>query len=335
MIVVMTLVMILSAFVGPPLYNQLSAHGLTAGIRDVSNHLVKARSEAIAKHTLTRFMVAKAWTEKEGDFSKFSIWRWNQSIGKFERSSDWATLPPGIVFEPGLPHYIRQSNYAINDATTIIGEDAMAKIEATEEVMAYPNQPVTAQFVEFLPNGSARIPEGVLKKVIFVLVEGDFEDTSRSGIPTAKITIKVDRDKHPKDTQWTLKSPSGEVVAIGRTKDALIDNRTIIVEEGGQYTFQIYDGAGNGMSKPEDEGETAGYAIGVNETNVYTSPSYPNFGNSETQSFQVHLKPPETRARRDSEQLKLQRRSEDTAGPDNWAQVNLDTLTGRVRIYRP
>ena len=212
LLAVMVLAMVLLVAVGPSVYSMLNAHGLSGGIRDVSNHLVRARSEAIAKHTLTRFMVAKTWPEEGGGFSHYSIWRWNSEHSKFHRISEWGALPRGIVFEPQVPPYILKSGYALNDATSVHGEDAMNQSDATVKVDAFPGEQVVAQFVEFLPNGSARIPGGTEKKVIFVIVEGE---------------------------------PS---------------------EKGGD---------------------------------------------------------------------KIKRRVSDGPSPQNWAQVNLDTLTGRVRIYRP
>ena len=170
---VMVLAMILLVVAGPSVYSMLNAHGLSGGIRDVSNHLVRARSEAIAQHTLTRLVVAKTWPEEGGGFSHYSIWRWNSEHSKFYRTSEWSSLPEGIVFEPELPPYILKSDYAANDATSVHGEYVMNQEEASEEVMAFNGDLVAAQFVEFLPNGSARIPGGTEKKVIFVIVEGE------------------------------------------------------------------------------------------------------------------------------------------------------------------
>lgn len=175
MIAVMAVISLLAVMTVPSLYSMLTTYGLSTGIRDVSNQLVFARSEAIAKHTLTRFMVATTWTEEDEAYRKFSTWRWNAETSQFDRVSKWGTLPKGVVFEPTLPEYILKSEYAINDATSIHGEYALSKEDAALEVMAFEEKPVTVQFVEFLPTGSARIPEGVLKTVIFVLAEGYIE----------------------------------------------------------------------------------------------------------------------------------------------------------------
>lgn len=175
MISVMAVISLLTVMTVPSLYSLLTTYGLSTGVRDVSNQLVYARSEAISKHTLTRFVIATNWTKEEGSYRNFSIWRWNTEASVFDRVSKWNTLPKGVVFEPFLPEYILKSAYAVIDATTVHGEYALSKQAAAVEVMAYEGKPVTVQFVEFLPTGAARIPEGVLKTVIFILAEGTIE----------------------------------------------------------------------------------------------------------------------------------------------------------------
>jgi|GEM_PF-794076 len=175
LVAVMTVAAALTILVAPSVFSLMGAHGLSAGIREVSNHLVNARSEAIAKHTLTRFVVAKTWPEEDGGFSKFSVWRWNPEHSEFEQVSKWGNLPKGVVFETELPDYVLKSNYALNDATSVIGEYALSLKDASIEVIAFNKNLIEAQFVEFLPTGAARIPGGTLSKVIFVLVEGEIE----------------------------------------------------------------------------------------------------------------------------------------------------------------
>jgi len=175
LISVMAIMSMLAIMTVPSVYSLLTAKGLSTGVRDVSNQLVNARADAIAKHTLTRFMIATTWTEEDGAFRKFSTWRWNAESSEFDRVSKWSTLPKGVVFVPTLPNYILKSEYALNDATSVIGEYALSQKDAAVEVMAFEEEPVEVQFVEFLPTGAARIPGGTLNTVIYVLVEGDIE----------------------------------------------------------------------------------------------------------------------------------------------------------------
>ncbi len=176
MITVMAIISLLTVMTVPSLYSLLTTYGLSTGIRDVSNQLVFARSEAIAKHTLTRFLIATSWAEEDGAYRKFSTWSWDAETSKFYRISKWGTLPKGVVFEPTLPGYILKSDYAKNDATTVHGEYALSQEDATVEIMAFEGKPAQVQFVEFLPTGSARIPGGVLKTVIFVMTEGIIQE---------------------------------------------------------------------------------------------------------------------------------------------------------------
>ena len=207
-VIVMAVTVIMVVLAGPPIVSLLNSTGLSSASRDVSNHLVKARSEAIAKHSLTRFMVAKTWPEKEEGYSRYSIWRWNAENSEFVQSSEWASLPKGIVFEPRLPSYISKSSYAANDATITLGEFAMSLKEASGEVVSSGDKPVETQFVEFLPNGSARIEGGILNKVIFVLVEGDIEEVDG----TATTKYRGEKGKSPENwAQINLETLTGRV----------------------------------------------------------------------------------------------------------------------------
>ena len=175
LIVVMAIMSMIAVMAVPSLYSLLTSHGLSTGVRNVSNHLVLARSEAIARHTLTRFLIATTWTEEGGALRKFSTWCWNADTTKFDRISEWYSLPKGIIFEPQFPDYILKSDYALNDATSVVGEYLLSKEDAAMEVEAFDGKPIKVQFVEFLPTGAARIPGGTLNTVIFVLVEGEIE----------------------------------------------------------------------------------------------------------------------------------------------------------------
>jgi len=183
-ITVMAVMATLTIMTVPSVYSLLTAHGLTIGARDVSNHLVSARSDAIAKHTLTRFVVATSWSEEDGVLRKFSNWRWDAESMKFARVTKWFSLPKGIVFEPEFPNYLLQSHYALNDATSIHGEFALSKEEAATEVAAYEREECEVQFIEFLPTGAARIRGGILNTVIYVLVEGEIHQGTSGSVIT-------------------------------------------------------------------------------------------------------------------------------------------------------
>ena len=213
LLVVMTVMSVLILLIAPSIFSVLHAQALSSGAREVSNHLVKARSLAIAKHTLTRLLFAKTWPEEKdsddiGSFRKYSIWEWNPENSKFERVSEWRTLPPGTFFEPAVPGYIKKSNYAINDATSVYGDDGFDQKDAEIKVKAYNDAEIEAQFVEFLPTGAARLPGGTQKKVIYVLAEGEINTT-----PEGPMVIRKDRsNSQPKNwAQVNLDTLTGRV----------------------------------------------------------------------------------------------------------------------------
>lgn len=171
---VMVIIGTVAVFTIPSIYSLLSTTELNAGSRDLSNHLVLARSEAITRQTLTRFVVATGWTETEGILRRYSIWRWNPETSEFDQVTKWYRLPEGVIFEPERPAYLNRSAYAKNDATTVAGEFALSQEEASFQTQV-DGYPVETRFVEFLPTGAARIPGGTSKNIIFSLVEGYLE----------------------------------------------------------------------------------------------------------------------------------------------------------------
>jgi len=207
-LIVLALMSMLALLAAPSIFGLMSSHELSASSRDISNHLVNARSQAISKHTLTRLLVATNWPEEGGSFRKFSIWRWNREDSEFHRVTPWRTLPQGIVFEPLFPDYVLESGYARGDATSVHGEYCLSREDALVEVEDVGGMTVEAHFVEFLPTGAARIPGGTLKNVIFVLVEGEVKQTTTGPI----IHRLTDRGDGPENwAQINLATLTGRV----------------------------------------------------------------------------------------------------------------------------
>ncbi|MCP5541381.1 MAG: prepilin-type N-terminal cleavage/methylation domain-containing protein [Akkermansiaceae bacterium] len=176
LLTVLTILAVLATIAIPSLYRLLTASALTVGAREFSNHLVLARTEAISKHALIRFVVATDWAELDGELRRYSLWRWDEETTKFVRTTEWKALPEGIVLEGALPDYLGAAEYARRDPTTIRGDHPVSHKGAEFEATDPENRTVSTQFVEFLPTGAARVPDGIERNLIFVLIEGYLEN---------------------------------------------------------------------------------------------------------------------------------------------------------------
>lgn len=111
---------------------------------------------------------------------------------------------------------------------------------------------------------------------------------------TRDIEITIDLDEWENETSWEL-TRNGALLASGnnyRGRDDIV-TRTVTVNQGGLYTFTIFDSFGDGLSLNggSDENGTSGYEVnvpgffGFN----YTSPPSPDFGTSSDHSFLIIL----------------------------------------------
>jgi prepilin-type N-terminal cleavage/methylation domain-containing protein len=177
MLVVMIVISVLAALTAPSLFRLLTSESLDVATREFSNQLVHARAEAIAKRLPVRVVFATDWPDADGRMRRYSLWYWDQEQNGFVRTSKWFSLPKGVVFEASKPDYLGRSAYAQNDPGAIRcdfpldHEPAALDLTDTGETEA-----LAAQFVEFLPTGTARVPEGVEPQLIFVLIEGFWEE---------------------------------------------------------------------------------------------------------------------------------------------------------------
>lgn len=211
MLVVMVVISVLSALAAPSLFRLLTSESLDVATREFSNQLVHARAEAIAKRLPVRVVFATGWPDADGRMRHYSLWYWDQEQSDFVRTSKWFSLPKGVVFEASKPPYLGQSAYAQNDPGAIRcdfpldHEPAAFDLGDTGETEAS-----AGQFVEFLPTGTARVPEGVEPQLTFVLVEGFWQESENGA--WRLVRIGAGPDGYPSNwAQINLETLTGRV----------------------------------------------------------------------------------------------------------------------------
>ena len=204
LLVVMAIVGILLAAAIPAIQGLTGSTALSIATRQVSNLVTLARTEAIARNTLTRLAIAREWPDDpELSCRKVSIWAWDRSAtagsagsarsssvtgggrmnstsrgseteGAFVMVSDWETLPSGVAFETISPMYIKDTSYAYDDPSSVrvdhfLSDDGSDNLFSSK---IYGGLTVDMDYFEFRPNGAARLPGGNERAIGFVLTEG-------------------------------------------------------------------------------------------------------------------------------------------------------------------
>jgi prepilin-type N-terminal cleavage/methylation domain-containing protein len=187
---VMAIISLTAGFVVPAVKGVISGSTVDAGASKLGGLLNLARSEAIAQHTLVRFVVATDWpaANEEGNLRRVSLWAWQADSGRYLQISKWEELPVGLVLETELPEYIRTASYAQNDTATVHGSSVLAEAMAGDAAFAAETNlgTISTRYIEFSPNGSARIPGSSDRQAIFVATPG-FADQSNHITHTAQV----------------------------------------------------------------------------------------------------------------------------------------------------
>lgn len=175
LITVMAVMSVLAGLTVPAMKGITGGNSLNSGVRTFAGMLSLARSEAIARHTVVRFVVARDWAGKQdANLRKISLWAWDASVERYFPLTAWEELPVGVVVEPELPDYVRSSSYGAADAASVRGDCVLdssfvAKAEFNASTGA---DPISARYIEFLPSGTARVPGGTARHAIFVTTQG-------------------------------------------------------------------------------------------------------------------------------------------------------------------
>ncbi len=186
---VMAVITLITGLSVPALKGLTGANVVDASASKISGLLNLARSEAIAQHTIVRFVVASDWSGKAQDANlrRVSLWAWQSDINRYQQLTNWEELPVGMVLERELPNYIRAAQYASDDASTVRGSSVLDNGFPPEAEFAAGTtaEPISGRYIEFLPSGSARIPSSAERRAIFVATQG-FTDASGNITHTSK-----------------------------------------------------------------------------------------------------------------------------------------------------
>lgn len=198
----MAIMSILAGLSVPAVKGLSGSNGLNTGTRKLADWMNLARSEAITRHTLVRFAVARVWnSQNDAVLRKISLWAWNADVEQFLPLTAWEELPVGVVVEPVLPNYVSTAAYATEDRASVNGDCVLDdRLKAQAEFDAgTATDPVLARYIEFLPSGGVRIPGSTKRNAIFVATQGfanaggQLTYTTRAGAnPATWAQINVD-----------------------------------------------------------------------------------------------------------------------------------------------
>jgi len=200
---VMALISMAAGLTAPTLKGLTGGSAVNTGAAELANLLSLARSDAIAQHTIVRFVVATDWSgqEADADLRRVSLWSWNADAQCFLQLTAWQELPVGLILEPSVPAYISAAQYAQTDHSTVQGNCVLGTDFATSAAFTAVTNSATisTRYIDFLPTGSASIPGGSARQAIFVATQG-YADASqnitytsqKNGQPTNWAQINVD-----------------------------------------------------------------------------------------------------------------------------------------------
>ncbi|MEZ0296643.1 MAG: Tfp pilus assembly protein FimT/FimU, partial [Candidatus Methylacidiphilales bacterium] len=143
--------------IGPMRGNELSAAS-----RVVSSLMAVARSEAISRNTLTRFMVISEWPGKENrNYRLVSVWAYDNVEAVWKQSTKWEELPTSVTVDP-LP----AANYSVDNSP----QDYFTKSDDNIFSTEINGATVQARFIEYLPTGASRAAKDVAAETWLALV---------------------------------------------------------------------------------------------------------------------------------------------------------------------
>jgi prepilin-type N-terminal cleavage/methylation domain-containing protein len=173
---VMSIITLVAGFTVPAVQGLTGGNTVDAGAAKLGGLLTLARNEAIARHTIVRFVVATGWDgpQADGNLRRVSLWAWQAESGQYLPLTKWEELPVGLVLETGIPDYVAAASYAQNDAATVRGSCVLA--DSFADQASFPAAAIqgasSTRYIEFTPAGSARIPGSTERQAIFVAAQG-------------------------------------------------------------------------------------------------------------------------------------------------------------------
>lgn len=186
---VMAIITVVAGISVPAVKGITSANALDSGAGKLSGLMTLARSEAIAQHTIVRFVVATDWSGQgqDANYRRMSLWAWHSDTQSYAQFTNWEALPDGVIIERVLPDYIRGASYAAADASTVRGTYVLDESLGAGAAFSPDTggDPVSGRFIEFLPSGAARIPGSSERRAIFVATQG-FGNTDKHIVYTSQ-----------------------------------------------------------------------------------------------------------------------------------------------------
>jgi prepilin-type N-terminal cleavage/methylation domain-containing protein len=152
MLAVMGVIALLAGLMVPAVMGTGKSRELGLAATRVANLLSSARTEAITHNTVARLVIAENWPGKpEANLRKMSVWRNDTTTGTgWKQVTPWEELPASVTFEPSAPSYPANSDYP-----NYLMEGSQNSFTANVA-----GQNVTMRYLEFLPTGAARSPNG-------------------------------------------------------------------------------------------------------------------------------------------------------------------------------
>jgi len=145
----MSVLCIMALLVGiaiPAVRGISESNRLSSASRMVSNLLSVARTEAVTKRTMTRFVVVNSWeSHPEAQGRRVSVWMKDVSNGSWAQVTKWEDMPTGVSFDSDAAAYAGDS-----DANHFLARDGTNIFPATIN-----GQSVELRYLEFQPTGAA------------------------------------------------------------------------------------------------------------------------------------------------------------------------------------
>lgn len=150
---------------------------LSTATRQVADYINVCRSRAISEHTAIRIGVVvdspdKADPINDSRMKRFSSWAWNKKTKSFEQLDNWQRLPGDLVFESRVANFIRASDYAHKDPSSIRGHHVFA--ETARNPMLEDGQAI--RFFQFSPTGRVSVEGNEDRNLILILRAGKTDD---------------------------------------------------------------------------------------------------------------------------------------------------------------
>lgn len=172
---VLAVVTVITGLSVPALNGINGGNTLNTATAKLAGLMTVARSEAISRHTVVRFVVTREWPGKQNaNLRRVSLWAWDSEIEQYVPLTPWEDLPDGVILEPSVPQYVRIASYAKDDRSSVQGNCVLDPhfVDRAEFNAGTTDQPIDARYVEFTPAGNVRIPDGDARNAIFVATNG-------------------------------------------------------------------------------------------------------------------------------------------------------------------